>query len=873
MTATPIYSDASSSVEDRASDLIDRMDLDEKLAQLGAVGFPNLMKGDRFDEAAALQVIPHGIGQVTRIGATTGLQPAQSAELVNQIQRLVVERTRLGVPVIVHEESLAGYCARDATVFPQALALASAWDPELMEEVASVVRRQLMAVGARHSLAPVLDVARDPRWGRLEETYGEDPVLAGVLGAAYVRGMQTSDLFHGVLATGKHFLAHSLSEGGRNHAPVQIGPRELREVYAEPFAAAIREAGLASVMSSYSCIDGLPGSGSAEILTTLLRGELGFEGIAVADYSAISLLASYHRVAADRSEAAVKAITAGLDLELPALDCYGEPLKAAVTSGKVPMAVVDTAVRRVLICKLKLGLFESPYVDTGRVSAVFEDPGNVALARKAAIKGIVMLSNNGVLPLPPDLGVVAVIGPAADDRRLLQGDYHYPAHQELLLEPAEAHAHNGHSNGDSNKAGNGAGAAKDGVPKDGVPKDGVPKDGVPKDGVPKDGVPKDGVPKDGVPKDGVPKDGVTDGSEPQEFSEFIVLPSGLGAFRPGAYFTEHVTPLEGLRTALGTRARIVYEKGCEVRGDDRGGLPAAVGAAAAADVAVVFVGGRSGLDKRSTVGEARDAADLRLSGVQEELVEAVGKTGTPTVVVVMSGRAHALSQVANEASALLVAWPLGEQGGNALADVLTGGAEPGGRLAVTLPRATGQVPLYHSHRSGGARTMFYGDYTDSSHTPLFCFGHGLGYTEFEQSELVVEGTDTISPISVRVTVTNTGTRPGEEVVQLYVSDLVASVARPELSLVSFARAALVPGESRRVHFEVHPSRLAFFDEAMRFVVEPGQFRFATGVSAAVLRQERVVTLTGEVARYSQRSVVSVRATLGEPYLAGRAPFA
>ena len=737
----------------------------------------------------------------------------------------------------MHEESLAGYCARDATVFPQALALASAWDPELMEEVASVVRRQLMAVGARHSLAPVLDVAHDPRWGRLEETYGEDPVLAGVLGTAYVRGMQTSDLFHGVLATGKHFLAHSLSEGGRNHAPVQIGPRELREVYAEPFAAAIREAGLASVMSSYSCIDGLPGSGSAEILTTLLRGELGFEGIAVADYSAISLLHSYHRVAAGRSEAAVKAITAGLDLELPALDCYGEPLKAAVTSGKVPMAVVDTAVRRVLICKLKLGLFEAPYVDTGRVSAVFEDPGNVALARKAATKGIVMLSNNGVLPLRPGLGVVAVIGPAADDRRLLQGDYHYPAHQELLLEPAEAHAHNGHSNGDSNKAGNGAGA------------------------------------RDGADKDVAPKDGVTDGSEPQEFSEFIVLPSGLGTFRPGAYFTEHVTPLEGLRTALGTRARIVYEKGCEVRGDDRGGLPAAVGAAAAADVAVVFVGGRSGLDKRSTVGEARDAADLRLSGVQEDLVEAVSKTGTPTVVVVMSGRAHALSQVANEASALLVAWPLGEQGGNALADVLTGEAEPGGRLAVTLPRATGQVPLYHSHRSGGARTMFYGDYTDSSHTPLFCFGHGLGYTEFEQSELVVDGTDTISPISVRVTVTNTGTRPGEEVVQLYVSDLLASVARPELSLVSFARAALAPGESRRVHFEVHPSRLAFFDEAMRFVVEPGQFRFATGVSAAVLRQERVVTLTGEVARYSQRSVVSVRASLGEPYPAGRTPFA
>jgi beta-glucosidase len=820
MTATPIYSDASSSVEDRASDLIDRMDLDEKLAQLGAVRFPDLIKGDRFDEEAALRVIPHGIGQVTRIGATTGLRPAQSAELVNEIQRLVVERTRLGIPVIVHEESLGGYCARDATVFPQALALASAWDPDLVEEVASMVRRQLLAVGARHSLAPVLDVARDPRWGRLEETYGEDPVLAGVLGAAYVRGMQTSDLFHGVLATGKHFLAHGLSEGGRNHAPVQLGPRELREVYAEPFAAAIREAGLATVMSSYSCIDGLPGSGSAEVLTKLLRGELGFEGMVVADYFAVTLLASYHRVAADRSEAAVKAITAGLDLELPALDCYGEPLRAAVADGQVPMALVDTAVRRVLISKLRLGLFEFPYVDTGRVGAVFEDPENMALARRAAAKGIVMLSNDGVLPLRPDLGVVAVIGPAANDRRLLQGDYHYPAHQELLLDPSGGPASNGHSN----DGGNGTAS-----------------------------------------EPGSPQAAFGDGDEKDEISDLIFLPSGKGAFKPGAYFTEHVTPLEGLRTALGRSTRIVYEKGCDIQGNDRSGLAAATAAAAAADVAVVVVGGRSGLDQNSTVGEARDAADLRLTGLQEELIRAVSDTAAPTVVIVMSGRAHELSNVADKASALLMAWPLGEQGGNALADVLTGRAEPGGRLAVTLPRATGQVPLYHSHRSGGARTMFYGDYTDYPHTPLFCFGHGLGYTTFEQSDLLVEATDTTSSVFVGVTVTNTGPRAGEEVVQLYVSDLVASVTRPELSLIGFARVPLGTGEARKVLFEVHPSRLAFYDEAMRFVVEPGQFRFSTGSSACDLRQESVVRLTGEVARYSQRSVVAVRSTLSEPF--------
>jgi beta-glucosidase len=691
------------------------------------------------------------------------------------------------------------------------------------------VRRQLLAVGARHSLAPVLDIARDPRWGRLEETYGEDPVLVGTLGAAYVRGMQTGDLTRGVLATGKHFLAHGLSEGGRNHAPVQVGPRELREVYAEPFAAAIREAGLATVMSSYSCVDGLPGSGSAELLTDLLRGELGFDGMVVADYFAVSLLASYHRVAADRSGAAIKAITAGLDLELPALDCFGEPLKAAVAAGRVPVAVVDAAVRRVLIGKLRLGLFESPYVDLSGIRAVFEDPANVSLARATATKAIVLLTNDGVLPLSRSIRKLAVIGPAADDRRLLQGDYHYPAHQEVLLDPVGAFA-GGEPLGDPT-------AREGGSP----------------------------IGHSSAAEPGAAVRPVLEG-EPESaagFSGLMQLPSGNGAFKPGPYYTNHVTPLRGLRDALGPASAIVHERGCDLTGDDRSGFPAAVAAAAAADVAILFLGGRSGLDREATVGEARDATDLRLTGLQEELAVAVAATGTPTVVVVMSGRAHVLTGVVDAASALVAAWPLGEQGGNALADVLTGRAEPGGRLPLSLPRATGQIPIYHSQRSGGARPMFYGDYTDCEHTPLFCFGHGLGYTTFEQSELAVSATDTVSPISVEVTVTNTGARAGEEVVQLYASDLVASVARPELSLIGFARVALAPRQRRRVRFEVHPSRLAFYDEAMRFVVEPGQFRFSVGASAGDLRQQCVIELAGGVAEYSQRRVVAVRASVGE----------
>jgi beta-glucosidase len=647
----------------------------------------------------------------------------------------------------------------------------------------------------------------------LEETYGEDPVLAGVLGVAYVRGMQTDDLSRGVLATGKHFLAYGLSEGGRNHAPVQVGPRELREVYAEPFAAAIRDAGLGSVMSSYSCIDGLPGSGSAEILTQLLRDELGFEGIVVADYSAVSFLMSYHRVAADRSEAAVKAITAGLDLELPALDCFGAPLKAAVTSGRVPMAVVDRAVRRVLATKMRLGLFESPYVNAGQVRLVFNDAGNARLARRAATRGIVLLANDGVLPLPEHTSKVAVIGPAADDRRLLQGDYHYPAHQELFLDSDGAPLPDRPSLAATSKE---AGTASEPAPSTFA----------------------------GV-------------SSNHKISDAVDLPSGKGALRPGNYYTEHVTPLAGLRVALGPRVEVAYEKGCELQGDDRAGFPAAVAAAKRADVAIVVLGGRSGLNESSTVGEARDATDLRPTGVQEELANAVAATGTPTVLVVMSGRAHVLSEVAGNVQALLVAWPLGEQGGNALADVLLGRAEPTGRLAVTLPRATGQIPLYSSHRSGGARSVFYGDYTDCACTPLFSFGHGLGYTTFGYSNIAVEAHDTSSNISVSVTVTNTGAREGEELVQLYASDLVASVARPDASLIGFARLCLGPGAAARVTFAVHPSRLAFYDEAMRFVVEPGLFRFAAGASSSDIRQEAVVNVTGPAATYSQRSVVAV----------------
>jgi beta-glucosidase len=785
--AQPRYKDPARPLDERVEDLLGQMTLDEKIAQLGCLWSTALVHDDTFDANFVASKMPHGIGQVTRIGASTGLRPRESAAFMNAIQQVAVEGTRLGIPIFVHEESVGGFCHRDATVFPQGIGLAATWNPALVEQVAGVIREQMLAVGARLALAPVLDVARDPRWGRVEETYGEDPVLNGTIGAAYVRGLQTDDLRNGVVATGKHFLGYAMSEGGRNWNPVHLGPRELREVYAEPFAAAIRDAGLAAIMNSYASVDGLPCAGSPAILTDLLRGELGFQGAVVADYWSVPQLLRFHRVAADRGAAARLALSAGLDMELPATDFYGAPLKDEVVAERLPMEIVDTAVRRVLRMKFQLGLFEHPYVDPDAASSHFQTPRSRHLARQAVAESVILLANDGTLPLAPHLKRVAVIGPGADDQRLLQGDYHYPSHLESIYLDSQ--------------------------------------------------------------------------SDTTNIGEEALVPNAGGAYAPGPHFTPHVTPLAGLRAALGDGVELRYAQGCTVLGDDRSGFDAAVQAARDADVAIVVVAGKSGLHRPVTVGEANDAANLDLTGVQPELVAAVAGTGTPLVVVVLSGRVHTQSQVASQANALILLFPPGEEGGNGLADVLTGAVNPSGRLPVTLPRMVGQVPIYHGYRAGGDRPMFFDDYTDCPPTPLFAFGHGLSYTSFEYANLEVQASTTSAPIEVAVEVRNVGQRAGDEIVQLYGRDNVASVARPDQLLLGFTRVALDPGQAKRVTFTVHPSRLAFYDPQMRFVVEPGAFTFSVGASSADIRAKQVLELSGAVAEYRQREVVATRVAI------------
>ncbi|MCL4394954.1 MAG: glycoside hydrolase family 3 C-terminal domain-containing protein [Chloroflexi bacterium] len=755
-----LYKDAAFSPAERARDLLARMTLVDKVAQLGSRWVWELQdeQGLAIDKAAEL--IGGGIGEITRVGGGSTLEPNDTARMANAIQDYLVNRTRLGIPAIIHEECCSGYLALGATCFPQIIGLASTWEPALAEQMTSVIRMQMRAVGAHQGLSPVLDIARDPRWGRVEETFGEDPLLATHMGMAYVRGLQGSDLRQGVMATGKHFVGYSLSEGGLNCTPVHLGPRELRQVWLMPFQAAILETGLASIMNSYSELDGLPVAASRAILTDLLRGELGFDGLVVADYKAISMLRDTHHVAADAAAAARLALNAGIDVELPTTDCYGSPLLQAVQAGSISEAWVDTAVERILRKKFELGLFEHPYVDVDRVREVFETPAQRGLARQIAAQSIVLLKNDdGVLPLPKTLGTLAVVGPNANQARHLLGDYSHPAHIEYLLEMNPALA--------------------------------------------------------AVFKWDPHAGGIVDGS--------VQVPTVLDAVR------DRVSP--------GTR--VLYAAGCSVAGQDRSGLDEAVQAARASDAVILVLGDKSGLTPDCTCGESRDRVDLGLPGVQQELAEAIVAVGRPTVVVLVNGRPLAIPWIAEHVPAVVEAWLPGEEGGAAIVDVVFGDVNPAGKLPMTFPRSVGQVPIFYGHKPSGGRSQLPGDYAAPPPTPLFPFGHGLSYTTFEYANLRIEPAhvERDTRVSIRVDVKNAGALAGDEVAQLYVCDQVASVPRPVKELKAFRRVHLEPGDTRTVHFELPVDLLAFYDETMQLVVEPGAIRVMVGSSSQDIRLE------------------------------------
>ncbi|MCL9664738.1 glycoside hydrolase family 3 C-terminal domain-containing protein [Curtobacterium albidum] len=740
------------------------MTLEEKTAQL--VGYwldQNGVVAPMQGEMAAAQqgtaladVTRHGLGQYTRVYGTRPVEPDERAAWLWAEQRRLKRETRLGIPALVHEECLTGLAAWKAATFPTPLAWGASFDPELVEQVGAVIGRSMRELGVHQGLAPVLDVVRDPRWGRVDECIGEDPYLVGTVGTAYVRGVQSA----GVDATLKHFLGYSASRAGRNHAPVHAGPREVADVFLPPFEMALVDGGARSVMNSYAEIDGVPVAADPALLTDLLRDRLGFDGTVVADYFSVAFLEVMHGVARDRGEAAATALAAGIDVELPTGDAYLAPLVERVRSGLVDEALVDRAVLRVLRQKERLGLLDPEAFEDEPPTAVdLDSPEHRALARRLAAASLVLLSNDGALPLgsgaaapvgggaaapvsrtPGSVlqGPVAVIGPNAHRAEALQGCYSFANHV-LATHP---------------------------------------------------------------------------GLE-------------LGFAIP--------TVLEALQDSLGPDA-VRYARGTEVEGDDRSGIAEAVAVAQESAVAVVVVGDQAGLFGRGTVGEGNDSESLDLPGVQRELVEAVVATGTPTVVVLLTGRPYAIGWALDgdqqKPAAVVQAFFPGEEGGTAIADLLTGAAAPSGRLPVSLPRSAGAQPYSYLHpRLGGPS-----DVTATDSTPVRPFGFGLTWTSFAYEDLTVDGTATTDgSFTASVTVRNTGHRDGVEVVQLYGHDPHASITRPVAQLLGYARVAVAAGESVTVRFDVPVARFAFTDRAMRKVVEPGDVEVWVASDASASR--------------------------------------
>ncbi|WP_084105529.1 glycoside hydrolase family 3 N-terminal domain-containing protein [Demequina sp. NBRC 110056] len=731
-------------ISPRVRAILADLSLDEKLAQI--VGF---WEGEEGDSVAPLQgelsstgrlddAMEHGLGHLTRVYGTNPHDPDERAEYLWRRQRALITGTRAGIPALVHEECLTGLSAWKAATFPAPLAWGATFDHCLVEEMGALIGESMSALGIHQGLAPVLDVVRDPRWGRVEECIAEDPYLVGAVGTAYVRGLQS----RGVDATLKHFVGYSASQSGRNFGPVHMGPRELRDVMLIPFEMAVIDGQVSSVMHSYAEIDGVPVAADPTLLTDLLRGEWGFDGTVVADYFGVAFLHLLHHVAADHGEAAAQALAAGVDVELPTGDAYLAPLKAAIEAGTVDVALVDRAAARILAQKERHGLLDATFEEAPPTGVDLDSPAHRDVARRIAEESIVLVSNDGTLPLAAadSSRTTAVIGPNADRVAALFGCYSFANH---------------------------------------------------------------------------------------------VL-----AQRPGVELGfEAPTVLDALRGELA--GSVTYARGSAVDDDDRSGFDEAVATAAAADTAVVVVGDHAGLFGRGTSGEGCDRDDLELPGVQRALVEAILDTGTPVVLVLVTGRPYAVSWALERCAAVVQTFFPGEEGAPAIAGVLSGRVNPSGRLPVSLPRPAGAQPYTYLHPALGGD----GEVTNLSSRPAAEFGHGLSYTSFEHGSLSAADAPTDGALTVSVTVTNTGDLAGEEVVQLYGRDLVGSVTRPVAQLLGYRRLHLEPGATATVELTVPTARLAFTDRSLTRIVEPGTVELWTGTSAARL-SETSIELTG-----------------------------
>ena len=716
------------SIESRVSELLSRMTWEEKVAQLGSMlPFTDWGEFSRSTLPERIEkVMAYPSEKASKIGNLSiflrDLPPRQAARKSNEICRFALEHE--GIPPIIHDEGLHGIVANDGTSFPQSIHMASSWDPALLEEVAQAIGRETRARGIRQLLSPTINIARDPRCGRTEETYGEDPLLAAEMAVAFVRGVQSQ----GVVTTPKHFAANFVGDGGRDSNAIHFSERLMREIYFPAFEAAVRRGGALSIMAAYNSFDGLPCSCNPWLLTEVLREEWGFQGYVVSDYDSVIHILEKHQVAADKKETSKRAVEAGMDVELPYAQCYASPMLEGIQDGSISKEAIDEAVRRVLRVKFWLGLFDHPYVDEEQAVQVSHSPAHQDLALQMAREGIVLLKNEKeTLPIPKSVRSIAVIGPQADELAL--GGYTW---------------------------------------------------------------------------DGYANDRFT-------------------------------TPLQAIRARAGERLSVSFAKGCTITGEISGGIAEAVRLASQAQFVILCLG-----NNHQTEGEQRDRASLDLPGVQPQLVKAVSALGIPSAVVLINGSAITMTDWIDHVGAILEAWYPGEKGAAAITEILFGDTNPSGKLPITFPRTTGQLPLYYNYKPSGRITS----YIDKAGTALFPFGHGLSYTSFAYRglKLNIEAKPSGPVLCAALEITNTGSRPGIEIVQLYIHDKVASLARPVQELKAFQRVALAPGETKSVIFHLDVQVLGMYDQHLHWIVEPGEFEVLVGSSAEDIRQQEIIEI-------------------------------
>jgi len=783
------FQNAELSVDERVDDLLSRMSIEEKMGQIVCY-FPR--KPSEHQELDTIYA--HGVGQVSALEMRSLDTLEDAARFQREIQEKVMEMSEHHIPAIFHMEGLCGAYLQGATSFPSGIGRGASWNPQLEEEIGKIVARQERAVGITQVFAPVLDISRDSRFGRQGETYGEDPVLASAMGVAYTKGIQT--VTTGNLrseSVAKHFLGFHGSDGGIHGAHCEIPVRTLKEVYGKPFQAAISEAGLKGIMPCYASINGEPVSASREILTELLREEMGFEGITVADYGAVMNIHLVQKLCESYTEAGLRALSAGMDIELHFKKCFNDELAEWFKTGRADVNILNTAVRRVLATKFRMGLFENPFSLSGEdLKSAFHSSGDERVALESARESLVLLKNNGILPIKKNAKKIAVIGCHASDARFFFGGYTHFSMTEGLLAAISTMA------GLETKSSEARMAMKT-------------------------------IPGTPIQVDDDPA-----------FDEL------LQKQKPGIR-----SLLEQLKEEL-PQSEIIYSYGYPVAGNDMSSHEEALALAQEADLIILTLGGKHGTSSIASMGEGIDGTNINLPLCQETFIEKLSQLNKGIVAIHFNGRPISSEAADLYADAILEAWNPAEKGAEAITDVLIGKYNPSGKLPLSVARESGQIPVYYNHPNGSSyhqgESIAFADYVDMPHTPRYYFGHGLSYTSFEYSNLKLNRTevDPTEAVIVSFDIQNTGNMHGTEVVQLYLKDRYASMTRPVMELAGFQRINLSLGEKKTVTFQIEPSQLAFLDQKMRWKVEAGDIDLQIGSSSMDIKLKGSFNITSDL---------------------------